>query len=187
MIIRLARLRSAIDGPHLTVHEANLDVRNDCSRQLSVETVRATGCRPLMTLRHSMNPARIAEAERISPSFSAKERSLTKAFWVSAAVHASRRSPRAALEPPSCRLTSIARASRARRSCDVVIDRATDHGGSSRVVLDQEYLARLGQFDIVYSWGVLHHTGSMWQVMENVKPLVKPGRPAIHCDLQRLW
>jgi len=42
-------------------------------------------------------------------------------------------------------------------------------------VLDQEYLARLGQFDIVYSWGVLHHTGSMWQVMENVKPLIKPG------------
>ena len=42
-------------------------------------------------------------------------------------------------------------------------------------VLDQEYLACLGQFDIVYSWGVLHHTGSMWQAMENVKPLVKPG------------
>jgi 2-polyprenyl-3-methyl-5-hydroxy-6-metoxy-1,4-benzoquinol methylase len=42
-------------------------------------------------------------------------------------------------------------------------------------VLDQNYLARLGQFDIVYSWGVLHHTGAMWQAMENVKPLVKPG------------
>jgi len=42
-------------------------------------------------------------------------------------------------------------------------------------VLDQEYLACLGQFDIVYSWGVLHHTGAMWQAMENVKPLVKPG------------
>jgi 2-polyprenyl-3-methyl-5-hydroxy-6-metoxy-1,4-benzoquinol methylase len=42
-------------------------------------------------------------------------------------------------------------------------------------VLDQQYLAGLGQFDIVYSWGVLHHTGAMWQAMENVKPLVKPG------------
>src|SRR5215469_4625343 len=41
-------------------------------------------------------------------------------------------------------------------------------------VLDQEYLACLGQFDVVYSWGVLHHTGAMWQAMENVKPLVKP-------------
>lgn len=42
-------------------------------------------------------------------------------------------------------------------------------------VLDPQYLAGLGQFDIVYSWGVLHHTGAMWQAMENVKPLVKPG------------
>ena len=46
-----------------------------------------------------------------------------------------------------------------------------EHGS----VLDPEYLARLGQFDIVYSWGVLHHTGAMWQAMENVKSLVKPG------------
>ena len=42
-------------------------------------------------------------------------------------------------------------------------------------VLDRAYLECLGQFDIVYSWGVLHHTGSMWQAMENVVPLVKPG------------
>lgn len=38
--------------------------------------------------------------------------------------------------------------------------------------LDQDYLRRLGQFDIVYSWGVLHHTGNMWQALENVIPLV---------------
>lgn len=42
-------------------------------------------------------------------------------------------------------------------------------------VLDAEYLATLGQFDIVYSWGVLHHTGEMWKALENVKPLVKAG------------
>jgi 2-polyprenyl-6-hydroxyphenyl methylase/3-demethylubiquinone-9 3-methyltransferase len=34
-------------------------------------------------------------------------------------------------------------------------------------VLDQQYLACLGQFDVVYSWGVLHHTGAMWQAVEN--------------------
>ena len=41
-------------------------------------------------------------------------------------------------------------------------------------MLDKEYLSRLGQFDVVYSWGVLHHAGSMWEALENVVPLVKP-------------
>jgi 2-polyprenyl-6-hydroxyphenyl methylase/3-demethylubiquinone-9 3-methyltransferase len=35
-------------------------------------------------------------------------------------------------------------------------------------VLDRDFLAGLGQFDVVYSWGVLHHTGAMWQALENV-------------------
>ena len=42
-------------------------------------------------------------------------------------------------------------------------------------VLNLDYLESLGQFDVVYSWGVLHHTGSMWQALENVKPLVAEG------------
>lgn len=42
-------------------------------------------------------------------------------------------------------------------------------------VLDKAYLASLGEFDVVYSWGVLHHTGEMWDALENVAPLVKPG------------
>ena len=42
-------------------------------------------------------------------------------------------------------------------------------------MLDREYLARLGQFDVVYSWGVLHHTGAMWQALENVARLVVGG------------
>lgn len=41
-------------------------------------------------------------------------------------------------------------------------------------VLDGEYLESLGQFDIVYSWGVLHHTGDMAAALENVHPLVAP-------------
>jgi len=42
-------------------------------------------------------------------------------------------------------------------------------------VLDTAFLTRLGQFDVVYSWGVLHHTGQLWQALENVIPLVKEG------------
>jgi 2-polyprenyl-6-hydroxyphenyl methylase/3-demethylubiquinone-9 3-methyltransferase len=41
--------------------------------------------------------------------------------------------------------------------------------------LDSTYLDSLGQFDIVYSWGVLHHTGDMWRALENVIPPVGPG------------
>ena len=42
-------------------------------------------------------------------------------------------------------------------------------------VLDQTFLESLGRYDIVYSWGVLHHTGSMWKAIENVLDLVTPG------------
>jgi 2-polyprenyl-3-methyl-5-hydroxy-6-metoxy-1,4-benzoquinol methylase len=40
--------------------------------------------------------------------------------------------------------------------------------------LDAAYLTGLGAFDVVYSWGVLHHTGAMWQALENTARLVAP-------------
>jgi 2-polyprenyl-3-methyl-5-hydroxy-6-metoxy-1,4-benzoquinol methylase len=41
--------------------------------------------------------------------------------------------------------------------------------------LDQSYLRNPGTFDVVYAWGVLHHTGAMWEALENMVPLVKQG------------
>jgi 2-polyprenyl-6-hydroxyphenyl methylase/3-demethylubiquinone-9 3-methyltransferase len=47
-------------------------------------------------------------------------------------------------------------------------------------VLDKTYLSSLGDWDVVYSWGVLHHTGSMWRAVENAAKLVAPeGRFAL--------
>ena len=42
-------------------------------------------------------------------------------------------------------------------------------------ILDRAYVERLGTFDIVYSWGVLHHTGAMWAALENAGVLVAEG------------
>ena len=41
--------------------------------------------------------------------------------------------------------------------------------------LDEPYLETLGQYDVVYSWGVLHHTGRMWQAIDNVARRVATG------------
>ncbi len=41
-------------------------------------------------------------------------------------------------------------------------------------VLDDDFLGTLGQYDYVYSWGVLHHTGQMWKALDKVGQLVRP-------------
>lgn len=43
--------------------------------------------------------------------------------------------------------------------------------------LDAEYVRSLGEFDVVYSWGVLHHTGSMWEALSNAAlPVARGGK-----------
>ena len=42
-------------------------------------------------------------------------------------------------------------------------------------VLDRGYLEPLGPHDIVYAWGVLHHTGALCRALYNVHLAVKPG------------
>ncbi|WP_316811958.1 class I SAM-dependent methyltransferase [Pedobacter heparinus] len=40
-------------------------------------------------------------------------------------------------------------------------------------VLDGDFLSSVGSFDLIYSWGVLHHTGNMWAAIENAASLAK--------------
>lgn len=43
--------------------------------------------------------------------------------------------------------------------------------------LDTNYLSSLGTFDVVYSWGVLHHTGDMWKALQNsILPVASSGK-----------
>ncbi len=42
-------------------------------------------------------------------------------------------------------------------------------------ILDDAFVASLGMFDVVSSWGVLHHTGDVWKAIDNAASLVRPG------------
>jgi 2-polyprenyl-3-methyl-5-hydroxy-6-metoxy-1,4-benzoquinol methylase len=60
-------------------------------------------------------------------------------------------------------------------------------------VLDEAFMRGLGAFDVVYSWGVLHHTGAMWQALGHAALPVAPGGKlfvAIYNDMgwrSRAW
>lgn len=55
--------------------------------------------------------------------------------------------------------------------------------------LDAVYLRGLGAFDVVYSWGVLHHTGDLWTALENAAlPVGAGGRLVVSLyNDQGLW
>src|SRR5215210_5463757 len=68
--------------------------------------------------------------------------------------------------------TSVACTSELRRRWYPGDPRWTVEVGS---VLDEEFVAALGQWDVVYSWGVLHHTGAMWRALELAAASVEAG------------
>jgi 2-polyprenyl-6-hydroxyphenyl methylase/3-demethylubiquinone-9 3-methyltransferase len=42
-------------------------------------------------------------------------------------------------------------------------------------ILDENFVRSIPLADVVYSWGVLHHTGDMWRAIRMAGDLVKPG------------
>ena len=42
-------------------------------------------------------------------------------------------------------------------------------------ILDDEFVSMLGEFDLVYAWGVLHHTGALWDACDKASKLVRSG------------
>lgn len=50
-------------------------------------------------------------------------------------------------------------------------DEAWQIGSGS--VLEEDFMSGLGEYDIVYSWGVLHHTGDMWKALSQAAIPVK--------------
>lgn len=61
-------------------------------------------------------------------------------------------------------------------------------------VLDPAFMKTLPEADIVYSWGVLHHTGRMYDAIRSASEKVKPGglfyialyRKTVFCDLWKI-
>lgn len=59
------------------------------------------------------------------------------------------------------------------RSRDFPNDQSWEVGQGS--ILDRDYIESLGKFDVTYAWGVLHHTGVLWQALFNAQLPVKEG------------
>jgi 2-polyprenyl-6-hydroxyphenyl methylase/3-demethylubiquinone-9 3-methyltransferase len=81
-----------------------------------------------------------------------------------------------------------------RRLRDLHFPNDADWSVEQGSILDRDYVSRLGTFDVVYSWGVLHHTGAMQAAIEAAASLVAPSglfafalyRRTLICGLWRI-
>jgi len=83
----------------------------------------------------------------------------------------------AAFELGAKRITSFDQDPLAVKCCDYMRSRAGNPNNwevKRGSILDKGFVEGLGRYGIVYAWGVLHHTGSMWQAIANAAKLVKP-------------
>lgn len=53
--------------------------------------------------------------------------------------------------------------------------------------LDAAFAGSLGQFDVVYAWGSLHHTGAMWSAIANAAGLVGSNGALVLALYNRHW
>lgn len=80
-----------------------------------------------------------------------------------------------------------------RRLKELFSDNQTNWQVVQGSLIDSEFLKTLGDFDVIYCWGVAHHTGNMWKSIESLLPLVRGGGIivlAIYNDqlyVSRIW
>jgi 2-polyprenyl-3-methyl-5-hydroxy-6-metoxy-1,4-benzoquinol methylase len=87
---------------------------------------------------------------------------------------------------PLCREVFLANSA---ALCDSSLPEPTIQVGSildPTVVANTRAWAPAG-FDIVHSWGALHHTGDMWTAIDNAAALVKPGGLLVLAIYNRHW
>lgn len=53
--------------------------------------------------------------------------------------------------------------------------------------LDQPRMAALGEFDVVYAWGSLHHTGALWEAIRQVTQRVAPDGVLVLAIANKHW